>query len=94
MRRGILFIFALPVIARGIGHGRPGRARGKPALRAERHGERRRVTDRCPKGQEGPELAQVSSTSVSIIDTTSGIPAPVPGTFAACLLPAVRGARS
>jgi uncharacterized cupredoxin-like copper-binding protein len=46
----------------------------------------------CPKGQKGPELAQVSYTSVSLTDTTNGIPAPTPGTFSACALPNVRGA--
>jgi hypothetical protein len=48
----------------------------------------------CPKGQKGPELAQVSYTSVSITDTTNHIPEPIPGTFSACALPHVRGACS
>jgi len=52
------------------------------------------ATFSCPKGQTGPQLAQVSYTSVSLTDTTNGIPAPIPGTFSACLLPAVRGACS
>ena len=46
----------------------------------------------CPPGQNGPQLAQVSYTSVSLTDTTNGIPAPIPGTFSACVLPNVRGA--
>lgn len=46
----------------------------------------------CPKGQNGPQLAQVSYTSVSLTDTTNGIPAPIPGTFSGCVLPNVRGA--
>jgi hypothetical protein len=49
----------------------------------------------CPKGQKGPELAQVSYTNVSITDNTNGIPEPIPGTFSSgCLLPDVRGACS
>lgn len=48
----------------------------------------------CPKGQKGPQLAQVSYTSVSITDTTNHIPEPIPGTFSACALPNVRGACS
>jgi hypothetical protein len=48
----------------------------------------------CPKGQKGPELAQVSYTSVSITDETNGITEPIPGTFSACVLPHVRGACS
>jgi hypothetical protein len=48
----------------------------------------------CPPGQKGPELAQVSYTSVSITDTTTGIPEPIPGAFSACVLPHVRGACS
>lgn len=52
------------------------------------------ATFSCPKGQKGPELAQVSYTGVSITDTTNGITAPIPGTFSACVLPSVRGACS
>jgi hypothetical protein len=48
----------------------------------------------CPKGQKGPELAQVSYTSVSITDETNGITEPIPGTLSACVLPHVRGACS
>lgn len=48
----------------------------------------------CPKGQKGPELAQVSYTAVSINDTTNAITEPIPGTFSACALPDVRGACS
>ena len=48
----------------------------------------------CPKGQKGPELAQVTYTSVSVTDQTDGITQPVPGAFSACLLPDVRGACS
>jgi len=46
----------------------------------------------CPPGQKGPELAQVSYTSVSLTDTTNNISAPISGTFSACVLPNVRGA--
>src|SRR5215469_4858227 len=46
----------------------------------------------CPKGQKGPELAQVSYSNVSITDTTNSITEPIPGTFSACALPNVRGA--
>jgi len=48
----------------------------------------------CPKGQKGPELAQVSYTSAGITDETNGITEPIPGTFAACVLPDFRGACS
>jgi len=46
----------------------------------------------CPPGQKGPQLAQVSYTSVSLTDTTNNIAAPIAGTFSACVLPNVRGA--
>jgi hypothetical protein len=46
----------------------------------------------CPPGQKGPQLAQVSYTGVSLTDTTNGIPAPISGTFSACVLTNVRGA--
>jgi hypothetical protein len=45
----------------------------------------------CPKGEKGPELAQVSYTSVTITDETNGSTEPIPGTFSACVLPNVRG---
>src|SRR5215469_5218976 len=46
----------------------------------------------CPKGQH-EATAEVTSTNVSITDTTNGITEPIPGTFTTgCLLPNVRGA--
>ena len=46
----------------------------------------------CPPGQS-LQLAQASYTNVSVTDTTSGVTAPIEGTFTTgCLLPNVRSA--